>query len=102
MGWSTMVRLHEAPSVDSTLLFQEEGGLAKDLKAKLEVIAKELETVGWASCSMGAHPKLLERAMQEADLLRDKMAPGTTVIRNETVTDTTDPRAHRGDKLLFM
>lgn len=76
-------------------------GLLKNLDPGLDLVLQELESKGWAACNLGLHPKILQRALLEAQQLKPRMAKGSTVIENE-ILDPSLPNADRGDRILFM
>ena len=75
-------------------------GLLKNLDGKfgLDLLLQELESKGWAACNLGLHPKILQRALLEAQQLKPRMAKGSTVIENE-ILDPSLPNADRGDRI---
>lgn len=93
--------LQKKPRIDAEVLLEKGGGLLNQPDAGLDAVAHRLETVGWAACTLGAHPGLIRRAQHEAMGVQEKMSPGTTVVQNK-VQDASDPRALRGDKMLWL
>ncbi|CAJ1388515.1 unnamed protein product [Effrenium voratum] len=94
-----MERLQRMRRQAAEVLFQG-GGMLRDLDAALDTIAQRLQTHGWVACELGAHRKLMERAVQEAQGLKSRMSRGSTVIENHIL----DPGMSndRGDQVLFM
>merc|ERR1712224_722078 len=45
---------------------------------------------------------MLGRALQEAQSVADRMAPGQTVVKNRTDLVPTDAKSQRSDKFLWM
>ena len=75
-------------------------GLLKNLDGPngLDLVLQELESKGWSACNLGLHPKILQRALLEAQQLKPRMAKGSTVIENE-ILDPSLPNADRGDRI---
>lgn len=99
-----MQQIRGMPRADAALLYDGVGQntlLGVGLQESLSAIALCLETKGWAACVLGAHPGLLTKARAEAKMLEARMAPGTTVIKNQVI-DQRLPNAQRGDKILWM
>lgn len=76
-------------------------GLLKNLDPGLDLVLQELESKGWAACNLGLHPKILQRALLEAQQLKPRMAKGSTVIENE-ILDPSLPNADRGDRIWVL
>ena len=64
-GWSCLLAQSGACACLLQVLFQG-GGMLRDLDAALDTIAQRLQTHGWVACELGAHRKLMERAVQES------------------------------------